>query len=110
MKANHQNFKGVKGRSGRHPVGVEHKYFEALDRAVPKAVEFCELLIKEAIEVRKEFANLPEGNPLVAKAYWEVFKIKNELGSKAANTLIGKAPQRVVGTADDGAFIFRWDK
>lgn len=93
--------------SGRRGHGVEKNYLKALDKAIPEAVAFCELLIKEAMEVRLEIAGVNKDNPIAVKQYWERFKIKNELGMKAAQTLINKAPQRVMGNEDDGSILVK---
>lgn len=106
MKSKYGQFQGKKGRSGRKSHGVEKAYLDAIDRAIPQAVEFCELLIKEAIEMRNCFPK-DSKNPLEIKSYWDVFKIKNDLAVKAATTLIGKAPQRVEGGGDKGEILIK---
>jgi len=91
--------------SGRRGHGVEKNYLKELDRAIPEAVVFCELLIKEAIEIRNIKIN--EDNPIAVRKYWGLFKIKNDLAMKAAQTLINKAPQRVMGSEEDGSILIK---
>ena len=95
MKANHQQFKGNKN-SGRHPASIEKKFWDKLDGALPKAIDFC-LDVIQNTKLNLLNTNLKQR---------EVIELQN-VGLKAAQILMSKAPQRLEGGGNEGEFIFK---
>jgi len=78
------NAVGKIGRSGRKTVSKEKEFWKRLDAAIPEAVDFCVEVIKDTrFNLLRKDIGITERNQLY------------NIGLKASQILISKAPQRV---------------
>lgn len=96
---------GKKNRSGRKTARQEMAFFNALDKVLPKVVDYCESIIDKAKKLDKE--DVSKKNILEQKLHKETVKDYHNIAMKASQTLMSKAPQRIEGSSDDGAILIK---
>lgn len=99
------NFHGKKGRSGRLSRKKEMEFWDHLDRNIPEVINYVLRVIRkaerEANALEDDFAD-----PKLRKMFSEDIREWHKIGLKAADILLGKAPQRVAQTDPTGKIIF----
>lgn len=96
---------GKKNRSGRKTARQEMAFFDALDKALPKVVDYCQEIIDKARRLDKE--DVLSKDILEQKLHKADVKDYHSLALKASHTLMSKAPQRIQGSDDDGAILIK---
>lgn len=96
---------GKKNRSGRKTARQEMAFFDALDKALPKVVDYCQEIIDKARRLDKE--EVLSKDILEQKLHKAEVKDYHNLALKASQTLMSKAPQRIEGSGDDGAILIK---
>ena len=82
--------KGNKG-GGRKPLSVEMTFFRLLDKALPKAISYCDGLIDEAKKHKEE--------PIALR------KPYDDLAVQATKVLMSRAPERIKHSGDEDSPI-----
>lgn len=96
---------GKKNRSGRKTARQEMAFFNALDKVLPKVVDYCQEIIDKARRLDKE--KVLSKDILEQKLHKAEVKDYHNLALKASQTLMSKAPQRIEGSGDDGSILIK---